>query len=231
MLKLGKRLTQIQQLVPQGYSHIWDCCCDHGWLGMSLLAKQTAPHIHFVDIVPELMSKVENTLQTFFADSPCAWKTYSLDVALVPLAQHSGRQLVIIAGVGGDLIIEFIHQICQRHPQLTIDFLLCPVHHQFALREALITRNFSLKDECLIEENKRFYEVLLVSTQQDDKHIISPVGDKMWRGLDANDIKTAQSYLKKTLNHYQRAQYASTESSERAIGLYSSINIRNKNIE
>lgn len=231
MLKLGKRLTQIQQLVPQDYSHIWDCCCDHGWLGMSLLAKQTAPHIHFVDIVPELMSKVDDTLDTFFADSPSSWKTYCLDVAKLPLAQHSGRQLVIIAGVGGDLMIEFIHQICQRHPQLTIEFLLCPVHHQFALREALITRNFSLQDERLIEENKRFYEILLVSTQQDDKHIISPVGDKMWRCLDANDIKTAQSYLKKTISHYQRVHHTNPVSSERAIALYNAIKIRNEIIE
>ncbi|HSC68256.1 MAG TPA: SAM-dependent methyltransferase, partial [Cellvibrio sp.] len=57
-LKLGKRLQQIELMVTANYDHIWDCCCDHGLLGAALLARKAAPHIHFVDIVPELMRKL-----------------------------------------------------------------------------------------------------------------------------------------------------------------------------
>ncbi|HTG55937.1 MAG TPA: SAM-dependent methyltransferase, partial [Niabella sp.] len=59
-----------------GYTHIWDCCCDHGLLGAALLSRQAAAHIHFVDIVPELMHELKNKLQRFFpADALTANKS------------------------------------------------------------------------------------------------------------------------------------------------------------
>ena len=36
-------------MIPDGYDHIWDCCCGHGLLGMTLLARHAAEHIHFVE--------------------------------------------------------------------------------------------------------------------------------------------------------------------------------------
>ena len=68
-LKLSKRLTHIDHMVTSDYTHIWDCCCDHGFLGASLLSRQAAPNIHFVDIVPELMTKIESKLQQFYLNS------------------------------------------------------------------------------------------------------------------------------------------------------------------
>ena len=56
-------------MVKDDYYHIWDCCCDHGFLGASLLSNQKAKNIHFVDIVPELMSDIENKLQQFYSKS------------------------------------------------------------------------------------------------------------------------------------------------------------------
>ncbi|QSA20815.1 SAM-dependent methyltransferase, partial [Vibrio furnissii] len=38
-MKLSKRLQTIEKLVTQHYDHIWDCCCDHGFLGMTLLQR------------------------------------------------------------------------------------------------------------------------------------------------------------------------------------------------
>jgi len=53
-------------MVKSQYDH---CCCDHGLLGAALLAQQAAPHIHFVDVVPELMQQLENKLTRFFPKS------------------------------------------------------------------------------------------------------------------------------------------------------------------
>lgn len=52
-------------MVTSEYTHIWDCCCDHGLLGAALLSRQAGSYIHFVDIVPELMSELKNKLQRF----------------------------------------------------------------------------------------------------------------------------------------------------------------------
>lgn len=206
-MKLSNRLQQIENMVTSQYQHVWDCCCDHGLLGFALLSGLTNSKlhfvdIHFVDIVPKLMTKVEQKLEHFFPNS--RWQTHCLDVAKLPLAQYQGKHLVIIAGVGGDLMMQFIEAIYQQHKNLTLDFLLCPVHHQFSLRQKLIALDFSLKDEVLIEDNQRFYEIMLVSSCSDGKSKINPVGDKIWQSTSSEQAEIVNKYLQKTLNHYQR---------------------------
>ncbi len=229
-MKLSKRLQQIKYLIKTDhYQHIWDCCCDHGLLGLSLLASKLQNNhrntdnsvIHFVDIVPELISAVEKKLRYFSADNNQAltddavWQCHCLDVAKLPLNKYQGKHLVIIAGVGGDLVIKFIEAIHQRHKNLPIDFLLCPVHHQYSLRAKLIEFNFNLLDEVLVKENNRFYELLLVSasSRQHNGNVmkVTSIGNKIWQPLINNDTglaaDTALAYLSKTLKHYQRIQY------------------------
>jgi len=227
-LKLSKRLKQIDSMVISDYTHIWDCCCDHGLLGSALLSRLAAPNIHFVDIVPELITELENKLQRFYPDSPSKWKMHCLDVAVLPIEQYEGRNLVIIAGVGGDLITQFVNAIHQSHSATNIDFMLCPVHHQFTLRQQLIQLDFSLKNEVLVEENQRFYEILLVSSPRDkgDKHSnISPVGELIWQANTAEQSKITMNYLNKTLNHFQRMQLSNNADIQHIIDAYHSVNI------
>ena len=89
---------------------------------------------------------------------------------------------------------------------MNIDFLLCPVHHQYALRQKLIELDFSLKKEVLIEDNHRFYEIILVSTTSDKKSKINPIGDKIWQTESEKQTEIAKKYFSKTLKHYQRIQ-------------------------
>ena len=218
-------------MVTSDYTHIWDCCCDHGLLGSALLARLAAPHIHFVDIVPELMDELENKLQRFHQNSPSNWQIHCLDVAALPIAKYEGKNLVIIAGVGGDLITQFVHAIHQSHTATNIDFLLCPVHHQFTLRQQLIQLDFSLKNEVLVEENKRFYEVLLVSSPTNTDNTdntqskISPVGELIWQANTAEQSKITVDYLNKTLDHFQRKQWGQNADIEHIIEAYRSVNI------
>ncbi len=227
-MKLGKRLQHIESLVSTGYNHIWDCCCDHGLLGSALLSRSAAPHIHFVDIVPDLMHTLENKLQRFHTNSPSTWYVHCLDVSALPLDKYEGRHLVIIAGVGGDLMTQFIHTLHQRHAHSPVDFLLCPVHHQYTLRQQLIQLDFSLKKEILVEENQRFYEILLVSSPSnaDDKAInINPVGEMIWQANTAEQSNVAVNYLNTTLSHLKRMQRNKSNDIQHIIEAYSSVHI------
>jgi tRNA (adenine22-N1)-methyltransferase len=221
-LKLSKRLQHIEQMITADYTHIWDCCCDHGFLGASLLSRQAAQNVHFVDIVPELIAGIESKLQKFFQHSIAAWKTHCLDVANLPLQQYQGKHLVIIAGIGGDLMIQFIDAIQQKHPDMNIDFLLCPVNQQFALREKLITLKFSLINEVLVKDNRRYYEVILVSSTSDTHKEISPVGHDIWQSATAEQASIVKQYLDKTLKHYNRVQQGSAQNLEHVISAYNS---------
>lgn len=232
-MKLGKRLQAIATMVGSHYDHIWDCCCDHGLLGAALLSKQAATCVHFVDIVPELMHTLEQKLARFFpADlspsSSAQWQVHCMDVARLPLQSTPGKQLVIIAGVGGDLMAELVATIRQRNPAVDVDFLLCPVHHHFTLRQQLIRLGFSLKAETLLVENRRFYEVILVSSDHNNFCTISPVGSAIWQGNTEAQMKIATDYLAKTLSHYQRMQLQKNNSAvQQIIEAYSAVVIKN----
>ena len=227
-LKLGKRLKQIESMVTAQYDHIWDCCCDHGLLGAALLAGNAAPNIHFVDIVPELMRELENKLHRFHpknAELHSHWQTHCIDVTALPLQKFSGKHLVIIAGVGGDLMTELVRAIYQKNPACDIDFLLCPVQHQFTLRQQLIQLDFSLITETLIAENQRFYEILLVSMAKNSGSKINPVGSLIWRSNTPQQEKIAADYLQKTLAHYKRVQLSRKTEVQHIIDAYSTIAI------
>lgn len=189
-------------MITNQYDHIWDCCCDHGQLGIKLLARQAASKVHFVDVVAPLMTELEAKLQQFFSINPDHknWQVYCLDVAKLPLQNtcKKSKQLIIIAGVGGDLLVELVNSIIKNHPEHNLEFLLCPVHHHFKVRKSLNELEFCLIDEALIRENNRFYEVLHIS--QTAKQVISPVGSIMWDFTRKDD----KDYLTKTIKHYKR---------------------------
>jgi tRNA (adenine22-N1)-methyltransferase len=215
-------------MVLPGYDHIWDCCCDHGLLGSALLAQPAAPTIHFVDIVPELTSTLKNKLHHFHSNSPSRWRVHCMNLERLSIKGYEGKNLIIIAGVGGDLITQFVTSIHKAHSATNIDFLLCPVHHQFTLRRKLIELDFSLKNEVLLEENKRFYEILLVSSSaitNDKQRKISPVGELIWQVNTAEQFNTATHYLKKKLNHFQKIHQKNNNDVQHIIDAYRSINI------
>lgn len=217
-------------MVTSDYSHIWDCCCDHGHLGTALLTRNAAQYIHFVDIVPELIETLENKLQHFHEDSETRWEALCQDVSTLPLSRYEGRQLIIIAGVGGDLMTKFIEDLHLHHPKVDVDFLLCPVHHQFTLRNKLNSLGFSCKQEALVEDNQRFYEVMLVSPPRADRDIdklsaVSLVGESFWLSAIPEQDTIAQKYLAKTLAHYQRIQQGKKVDVQHIIDAYNAVTV------
>lgn len=234
-MKLGQRLTQLNDMIPTGYTHIWDCCCDHGLLGAALLSRQASPTIHFVDIVPNLMQQLEDKLQRFYPrQSIPQWHVHCIDVAKLPLSDYSESPLVVIAGVGGDLMIELVNSICLQNPQLHIDFLLCPVHHQYELRQHLIKLECRLIDEKLIEENRRFYEILYVShgkleptisgnSTRSESTQVSPAGNQLWQSNSEMQRDITQRYLDKVLTHYQKISLSNPQKAAQALQDYQTI--------
>ena len=269
-VKLSDRLGTIQSIAEQyhkqfEYDYIWDTCCDHGQLGAALLKNGISSQLFFVDIVPELVANVELNLKQYFPNQTNQWHTLCEDVSSLPLdkaaningkmavsskAADDVRHLIIIAGIGGDLMLEFITQLNQRFPDLALDFLLCPVHHQFALRKQLKEMEFRLRHEVVLEENNRFYEVLLVTNDvkpKGTKHTkfmnsegefvttgsssqpkrIDVAGEALWFYKTENEKSILERYLTKTLTHYRRMQKGNNEFANTAIAAYERVKIEN----
>ncbi|WP_154179944.1 tRNA (adenine(22)-N(1))-methyltransferase [Vibrio furnissii] len=228
-MKLSKRLQTIEKLVTQHYDHIWDCCCDHGFLGMTLLQRMAETHVHFVDIVPDLMALVQQRLEHYFPlDSGFHWQTHCQDVGALPLSDYAGTHLVIIAGVGGDLMSELVSRMTTDHPNTAIEFLLCPVHHVYTLRQQLHQLGAQCITETLLEDNRRYYEVLHVAVNSaspvDDP--VSMVGSQIWRpNNEYRDV--AQRYHAKLLAHYARMQQSTPEKVAPILAAYQAVQLGN----
>ncbi|KPV97086.1 hypothetical protein AN214_01103 [Pseudoalteromonas sp. P1-9] len=224
-MPLSYRLQSIANKIKNPYHHIWDTCCDHGYLGMALLSSNPSSTIHFVDISAHIMKGVKNGLSTQ-ADSQQLpyknWHCHTMSVNDLPLDQYPGRHLIIIAGVGGDLAAEFIQQLTARFSNVALEFIICPVHHTFTLRQQLIALNYTLIDESLISENKRFYEILHVTRNKNQGIAISPIGDKLWHSTKQCE---KSQYLNRLITHYQKV---SRNSSDALRALYAYQALANK---
>lgn len=199
-MKLSKRLNAINSLITQPYDIVWDCCCDHGFLGMALLERGIAKQINFVDIIPTLMQALEQSLQHFEqGKSLPSWQVRCEDVAQIKLPT-AAKQVVVIAGVGGDLCLKLIQQIIANNPHSLhqLSFIICPIQHLYKVRTGLKACNLKLDNEQIIVENKRFYEVLKVSFNATNS--ITETGAQMW---DKHNPHHHQ-YQQQLLNHYTR---------------------------
>ena len=208
-VKLGKRLGQLANMVEQPYSIIWDCCCDHGLLGMSLLQRKLAGKVVFVDILANQMAVLEKDLQRRFPEHN--WQVICQDIKKLKLPKKLPKeepqlvkepQLFIIAGVGGDKTVEFIDSLSAAMPDLPFDLLICSVQRNYPVRQALINQRFYMKQEQLIFENKRFYEALYVT--KTPGQAITTTGSSMWDWSNPDH----QLYWQKLVGHYRKKALA-----------------------
>jgi tRNA (adenine22-N1)-methyltransferase len=204
-MKLSKRLSAINECLTDPYDIIWDCCCDHGYLGISLLQRDAAKQVVFVDIVPKLMDKLSNKLTELnklqnLGNKKACYQVLCQDVGNIEL-HESANQVVIIAGIGGELLLSLLKKIVagnSRRQLATCRFILCPVHHTYALRVGIKRLGFGLLSEQIIVENKRYYEIINVSFNA-LKHITG-TGSTMW---DFTKVEHRQ-YQQQLLSHYKK---------------------------
>lgn len=229
MIKLGKRLEALNALVDSSYDHIWDCCCDHGLLGMNLLARKAAPTVHFVDVAASLIESLNAKLTKHFvngAQGGVNWQTHCTDAASLGLDKYSGKQLVIVAGVGGDLTLSIINKLYHKLKAWgkleDVDFMLCPIRQNFQLRCGLREKHFKVKTEILVEENQRIYEILILTADQtlNELKTITTTGEQIW--LDASNPTngTARKYADLILSHYSKSALSGKAHALQALHAY-----------
>lgn len=205
--QLGPRLGALYDWIAQAqitstYDNLWDCCCDHGYLGIQLLANQLAPQIHFVDQASHLIDALHPRLATYGLSGYHALGADASELRFAAQQSH----LIIIAGVGGEHTVDIVRAIVANHPQQSLDFMFCPTTTQFDLREYLAESPFQLLHETLVSEKGREYEVIAV------RHADAPISGRRvtstgehWNLSDPAHHR----YLSKLITHYRRCTLGS----------------------
>lgn len=196
-MKLPRRLNSLLKMINRPYEHIWDCCCDHGYLGQVVLMDRLSTVVHFLDVVEEIVDKVEQKVAKMEIDSSC-WEMHCKDLHELVLPPSANAQLLIIAGVGGDLTADMVSAVLRNNPDKKIDFLLCPVRKVHKVRVKMEQLGLGLIDELIVKDAGLFYEVMYLSTESEE--VIRSVGGKMW---DLTQTEHCE-YLHQNIKHYER---------------------------
>lgn len=196
---LGPRLSSILTLIEEAqsdYDVLWDCCCDHGYLGINILSRKLAEHVVFVDQIASIMALLKPRLK----DHPTGqYQLITGDVGQLKF-DKSRRHLLIIAGVGGENIVKMLEDIEHQQPDTPLDFLFCPATTQYHLRQYLASRNYSLEHEALVTEKDRDYEIIYVRHADNAlKHTPISLTGRMWQGEKTEHLR----YLNKLVTHYR----------------------------
>ena len=222
--QLGARLQSLYDLIEevQGqplnrYDRIWDCCCDHGYLGIKIVEAELCDKLVFVDQVPHIIQWLNSKLETLPQEHFELIAGDAADLDFDPGLRH----LVILAGVGNSTISAIMSAISKAVGGEFIDFLLCPASGVFEVREYLIEEHVSLMGEWIVSEKGRQYEVMHIRAGAvDEANVTVSLIGNMW---DAND-QMHQTYLKKIIAHYQRAALGDeTERSVKILQAYQQV--------
>lgn len=171
------------------------------------MMRDGVQHVHFVDVVPEIMAQLQQRLAGAGADADAdelegvtetLWTVHCEDLRALVLPEVFGRRLIVIAGVGGDLMIEMVTALQNNHPDQQLELLMCPVYHVYKLRSALVDAGFGLLNESIVQDGGQFYEILHIAN--DSQTLLSPVGSTMWDFAQDHH----QTYLNQLIGHYER---------------------------
>ncbi len=199
LAKLSPRLQAVVDVLENHatrYQGVWDCCCDHGYLGGHIMSRELCDKVYFVDQLPHITASLEAALKRF-GDS--RYSVITADAGRLDIPEQ-GRHLLLILGVGGRAIVAILQQLQRCNPKQNFDFILCATNCVYDLRVYLRSLGWGLIREQIVTDRGREYELIQVSASID--HIgnnITTTG-QMW------DIDNSQHrrYQKRLLEHYYR---------------------------
>lgn len=208
------RLNELLSMIEANYLEIWDTCCDHGKLGISILENSNVEKVHFVDCVPDIMVKLESQIKSLgYYNSPRV-ELHTLNAEDIKLSER--KSLICICGVGGVTAIDILESLLKYNDLNNHDILLCVQYKIPRLRRFLIESGFKVQKEMLCFEGKWAHEVMRISLNSG--YEMDLVGTPMFN----TDDKNHQTYLSKSIKHYKKKSHVNSEFKE-ILDLYQNI--------
>lgn len=196
--RLSARLSRLYDLVDADYDVAWDLCCDHGYLGAALLFGGRTRAAHFVDQVPGIMADLRARVLNWPQDLQTRTTFYTGRAEL--LAPVAGdRQLVLLAGVGGEKTGWILQALTRFSEFAKADWILSPANDALDVRCRLNTLDFSLLEEGAVIENGWCYEYLKVRRRSSGDGRSVPLVGEFWDPKLADHYR----YLRRLRQHYR----------------------------
>ncbi len=189
---LSQRLKTILAMVPDDIETVWDLCCDHGHLGNHLAQRQKVRRVNLVDCVPSIIQRLE------LANEKC--HKFAIRAQEVQI-EWKNSECVILAGVGAHLVIDILNNILRTFLYTSSFFVFCPHQNIEKLRKFLIQQKFQLRQEKLIHDAGKFYQVFSGTFSQQKSNLSELGASGLWQQGEISKL-----YWQKQWNHFTRQQ-------------------------
>lgn len=153
-MNISNRLNAVSNMVTPG-NIVADIGTDHGYVPMFLIKNKISPHVIAMDInrgpieMADVHIKGENLgdkIETRLSDGLTEF--------------HPGEaDTIIIAGMGGELIISILEHGAEKLKDVS-EIILSPHSFIKEVREKLFSIGFSIADEQMIFEDKKYYTIM-----------------------------------------------------------------------
>lgn len=167
-MKAYKRIKAIAQVVDKFISDgtvVADIGCDHGYLSELFDRNDKIKTIYAVDISKQCLSKVEKLK----ADFNLSKVVTLLGDGLNPIDR---ADLSVVAGIGG---LETIKMLTTQNKNEWGErkcniFVLQPAQNVFEFRKWLYENEICIIWDCLVEDAKKFYPIIVVDISKKQKY-------------------------------------------------------------
>ncbi|EKQ50311.1 MULTISPECIES: class I SAM-dependent methyltransferase [unclassified Clostridium] len=224
-MELSKRLKWILDKVSQTDT-IMDVGTDHGYIPIYLIKNNIAEKVIASDINKDPLRKAEINAAL---DGVLNKIELRLGGGLSPL-KNKEAQVVIIAGMGGNLIRDILEKDLNKVKNL--DYLILqPAQNPEVLREYLYNNDYEILEEDLCLDENKYYEVFKVRYKlgdyiklEDMYYEISPI-------MLNKKLPLLKSYIENKIEKNKRIIEFIVDNTEHAINRKSELKEKNEKLE
>ncbi len=156
-MDLTPRLLKIAEEIRPG-ERVGDIGTDHGYLPIYLVKNRIVKEVVATDINQEPLNAAYGNIKGYGLENQIQTK---LGAGTLPL-EREDLDVFIVAGMGGKLIIEILKNSVSL--KRTVNrIILQPMQQQKELRRYLSEEGYIIKKDLLVQEDRRIYEMLVVS--------------------------------------------------------------------
>ena len=205
------------------YQQVYDLCCDHGRLGLHVYQHSDA-EVFLVDQVPSIISDLRRKHKHLQDDR---LKFVCQSAGQISLESNK-KQLLVLAGIGGQLakslIEQLLRQIQQQDDHRQVEWLIAAQFHMHELRGFLRQQQFELLQEQYCYDNGKHYELLFVRSGGSGylRRPVSETGQQIWQ----SEHKKVQEYYQYLCRHYHlKWHYQQCQTSRDILQQYEKLSI------
>ena len=155
MIKLSKRLEAISSLIPNN-SKVIDIGCDHGLLDIYLYQKKICTKVIASDINENALNNAKENIKKNKLEEIIETR---LGNGLDTLKDSDDIDTIIISGMGAHTAVGIIKNNLNKLKNINTIVIQSNTKIEF-LRREITKLNYLIKDELLVEENKKIYTIV-----------------------------------------------------------------------